>query len=529
MKRSLYITLLSFLLCTVTTEAQTCDFYMDSARSGNNILLATRQNTVGNTIGKVVLTKLDASGSEIWAVAYNQSDEVKKVILHEDGSNFCFLEIHYYNGMHISKIDMQTGALLWQSQQFLKSTLYSDVVRVLVRKSEIILICSNLTEVNNISGGHLIYKISKGAAPVTELIHQWSGTFLGNLVQDSKENIIYGYAYNFNQTVVPHIRKINGYNFDAPMWDKEYNTTISPNLMELDELLMDAQDNLYLVSGADDIDVFKVDSNNGNQIWGLNSVNSSVYGSRMAYAKFYDGHLYMSLEHTTVGASTSYFAVKKINTETGTQAWTGTAPQMTIPPLGPNFPNYQAASHFDIGCDGSIYATGYCGSYGYENGGWAVMKINGTTGAKIAEKIVDNDMQLDALSNGYAAFVMNDEPLFIGNKQNGSVVARAIVRTDTDLNDNGIMLSPCAVLSVEDLTKSNIKLYPNPATDVVNISLEDNKTIKSILLYAVDGRKMGSWEDHQNNITIASYPTGVYIMKLTDSDNKVFYRKIIKK
>ncbi|RYY42507.1 MAG: T9SS type A sorting domain-containing protein [Chitinophagaceae bacterium] len=352
---------------------------------------------------------------------------------------------------------------------------------------------------------------------------------MGNLIQDSKENILYGYVYNFNATAVPHIRKINGYNFDAPMWDKEYNTANHPNLMKLHRLLMDPQDNLYLVSGADDVDIFKVDSNNGNQIWGLNSVNSSVHGANVSYHKFYDGHLYVSLKHNTVGAITSYFAVKKINTETGTMVWNGPSPQMSIAPLGPNLPDNQAILSFDIGCDGSIYATGYCGSNGFGDGAWGIMKISGTTGAKLAEKIIDNNLQLDGLSNGYAAYAFNDEPLFIGNKQNGSVVGRAIVKTDTDLISNGSMSSPCSVLSTEELAKASIEIYPNPTTDRVNILLEDNTTIASILVYAIDGRKMGAWEGSQDHISIGSFPTGVYVMKIIDNDNKVFYKKIIKK
>ncbi|RYZ20582.1 MAG: hypothetical protein EOO10_23095, partial [Chitinophagaceae bacterium] len=196
MKGLFYITILLFLFNLDTASAQTCDFFMASTRSGNTVLLATKQITVGNTIGKAVLTKLDASGATIWTSSYNQSEEVQEIIIHENGDDFSYLELHYYGGMRLYKINMQTGALVAQSQLFLNLP-YNNQVRVLVRKNEIILVGPNLSEVNGITGGFVVYKINKAALPDSQVVYQGTGTFLGNLIQDSKENILYGYVYNF--------------------------------------------------------------------------------------------------------------------------------------------------------------------------------------------------------------------------------------------------------------------------------------------------------------------------------------------
>lgn len=83
-------------------------------------------------------------------------------------------------------------------------------------------------------------------------------------------------------------------------------------------------------------------------------------------------------------------------------------------------------------------------------------------------------------------------------------------------------------MSVEDLTKNEFKIYPNPAQDFINIS--GNKEISSVQFYDLSGKlvKNHSLNSKQTNLNIASLPKGIYILKII-SEGKVQAHKIIKK
>lgn len=73
-------------------------------------------------------------------------------------------------------------------------------------------------------------------------------------------------------------------------------------------------------------------------------------------------------------------------------------------------------------------------------------------------------------------------------------------------------------------TKAEIKVYPNPVSDVLFI---DNKNLKSATLYSMDGKKL--METQTNELQVANLPKGVYVVRLVTPDNKILSKKIIKK
>jgi len=82
---------------------------------------------------------------------------------------------------------------------------------------------------------------------------------------------------------------------------------------------------------------------------------------------------------------------------------------------------------------------------------------------------------------------------------------------------------------VNPILDNLISIYPNPVKDIVNISIKDNSTIKTIELYDVQGRLLQTQvvNDIASQINIAERANGMYFIKInTDKGSKV--EKLIK-
>ena len=71
---------------------------------------------------------------------------------------------------------------------------------------------------------------------------------------------------------------------------------------------------------------------------------------------------------------------------------------------------------------------------------------------------------------------------------------------------------------LEDLAKENIKIFPNPAIDYLNISDADNK-IKSVELIDINGKILLSTEE--KNINVSLLASGIYTIRLALKDKVI--------
>lgn len=82
-------------------------------------------------------------------------------------------------------------------------------------------------------------------------------------------------------------------------------------------------------------------------------------------------------------------------------------------------------------------------------------------------------------------------------------------------------------LAVNDATvQSALKVYPNPATDVVNVSA--NKDIKSVTVIDLSGKKVQSFKGGKD-INVSSLTKGTYILQVYYGNGAVENTKLIKK
>ena len=80
-------------------------------------------------------------------------------------------------------------------------------------------------------------------------------------------------------------------------------------------------------------------------------------------------------------------------------------------------------------------------------------------------------------------------------------------------------------LGLDDLSKmENVKLYPNPTFDMVYVKVDN---LKRLEVYDINSRKL--FESTENQISLSSYQTGVYFVKVINNNNNSRMFKIVLK
>lgn len=79
-----------------------------------------------------------------------------------------------------------------------------------------------------------------------------------------------------------------------------------------------------------------------------------------------------------------------------------------------------------------------------------------------------------------------------------------------------------------NFNKNEVKFYPNPATEVVNITGSQNQMTDAVV-YSADGKLLKSEKIQDGKVNVSELPSGSYILKVSDkkADSKTV--KIIKK
>jgi hypothetical protein len=79
-------------------------------------------------------------------------------------------------------------------------------------------------------------------------------------------------------------------------------------------------------------------------------------------------------------------------------------------------------------------------------------------------------------------------------------------------------------LTVAENKLENFKIYPNPASDYIEIVTD--LTIKKVQLFSVSGQLIST--EKQNRISMASLPSGFYLVKVWDQNGNTATKKVVK-
>jgi len=78
------------------------------------------------------------------------------------------------------------------------------------------------------------------------------------------------------------------------------------------------------------------------------------------------------------------------------------------------------------------------------------------------------------------------------------------------------------------LTSSDIKLYPNPTTNVLNIQTADVNTIASVRVTDLNGRTVLQIDENINSINVSNLQSGLYLINIETSNGNITKRFIKK-
>lgn len=540
MKNFQNIVIIFFILIgNLCFSQEDCDFMFNAIESDSKIYVSSEVDEEPfDEISTPIISKLNSDGSLAWRTlpelpqGYTGVDFID---LFDSKENFIYT-IAYMEDLDIVvwKLDKTTGQVIWQSEVF--DSDFSGRPGIIDYNEDKIVLYTSIDDFNGGTiSGFRVYTLNKSNGD-NNLIHEDERNLPSiKMAMDSQGNIFYSYytsVNGLNDEAIPVIRKINGLNFNNIIWEKDYidNFNDTPSLDRIDNLFISNINEVFAMSSESGNDLFKIDGRDGSKIWGLNNIGA--FDRRLTDYKFRDGKLYMSFQHIYVGGSTANFEMSKVDTETGLKDWTTSQASMDV--LGGiDFANgnKQAIYSFDFDCSGDIYATGYYGTSGYGPGAMGIMKIDGMDGTKVNDITVTLfPDEVDEYSSGIKSFVINDNPIFLGNVETEEYESkRVFVTTDLQLNSINTTLDYCNLLSVNEYTIHNtIHIYPNPTDGILNIETE--KTITGIEVYNIAGQLVYNLNNYPNivRINVSSLNYGLYFLRFYDDLGTSYHLKFIK-
>lgn len=441
------------LISNVGIAQNSCDLMVNSLRINDGIIISAIKQSNNSS----VLSKIDTDGNELWKINETGTPLYNNGIkLFSDGYIYFIIDMTTSlatgNNTKLVKVNPTNGQIIWKTTIIgSDNDLSPDFLEF--NNSKIFLSTGIKDNNGGTTAGFKTYLIEKSTG-VSQLNSTSNRTCTNlKIAKDSKQNIIYATDNLYDTNTNLLITKVNGYNMNNVLWQKKYNnaTTNGATLPNIGKLFLDKFDNIYAFSNQTTIDVFKIESITGNEIWSKNNI---AYDRRITDYKMKNNYLYVSCQHIYVGSVYTSFEIIKINLETGNVAWGTYSEHMaftgaTIPgTTGTN----EAVFSFDIDCNEDVYATGYYGSSNYSPGAWGIMKINGATGLKINDlTITSNPSVLNTYSYGSSAYVYDNNVIFLGNLQYASNKAsRVFVKTNYQLSSNFYKKYLCSIDSDGD-------------------------------------------------------------------------------
>jgi hypothetical protein len=102
--------------------------------------------------------------------------------------------------------------------------------------------------------------------------------------------------------------------------------------------------------------------------------------------------------------------------------------------------------------------------------------------------------------------------------------------TDSTSGSNQVMnfMTPFNSLAtgVAEIEEIAFNIYPNPAVNEINISVEDNAQIDILKIYNQLGQKIMQENNVTNTIDISTLPKGIYIVELVSGNSSVRQKMI---
>jgi|GEM_PF-1866509 len=373
----------------------------------DGLIIAGMRNV--NNVPQPMIAKINVSGEIVWSAAapslvpatsYNSNMTIK---LFEDG----YVYGSYFQWQELQllwKVNAQTGEVAWivpfaseynivQAYTELDSTRFAAVYSNSQYDTRLAIF--------NKTTGAIIQQ-----SQITSSTHH-------NTALDGYGNLYLSFK---NQVL-----KYNGTDLDQIVWQRNYlDGTTANQLDEIHKMYLDPFGDIYLFgrNGYGDGLIVRISPFTGEQIW-----KAIISSDNVRIADFVDRNncIYITYRHTLTGGGTYKWQTAKIAKNNGQILWSNMLHVTPQASASTNTDKEQAALSLDVDCNGDIYQTGYYAAENYGPGNWGIMKLDGSTGAKLYDLTISEDSTAaDTQSQGTVAAVFGNTPVILGQVEIGT-------------------------------------------------------------------------------------------------------------
>lgn len=176
-----------------------------------------------------------------------------------------------------------------------------------------------------------------------------------------------------------------------------------------------------------------------------------------------------------------------------------------------------------VNSDGSFYVSGTV--YAHSNGGYG----QGDTGIYALDS--SGNVVWSKLIGGSnyeqgRRIIKNQDGNLLVFGETGS--SNGLVTNNHGMNDFWLVKFELDILNSTTFSSNQFKVYPNPTSDVINISNPENISINKIEIIDLNGRILFTTEEFLNTINLKEFQSNMYILKLYVNDD-VFNFNFLKK
>ncbi|MFT6814413.1 MAG: hypothetical protein ACJAZ3_000301 [Sphingobacteriales bacterium] len=83
---------------------------------------------------------------------------------------------------------------------------------------------------------------------------------------------------------------------------------------------------------------------------------------------------------------------------------------------------------------------------------------------------------------------------------------------------------------IEEFQNEKVEIYPNPTTNTLNISVNNESNIKELALFSLNGVKVKRFVNKQNNyqnLDVSDVAFGIYLIKIETENHSIITRKVV--
>ncbi len=175
---------------------------------------------------------------------------------------------------------------------------------------------------------------------------------------------------------------------------------------------------------------------------------------------------------------------------------------------------------------------GYANAFNQNIGSWNVSNVTGMNAMFSGAQL--STANYDALLIGWSTISSNETPLkpnVVFSGGNSKYCNGATARNILDFTPNNWTITDggldCSSLDTETFVTSNLKLYPNPVINVLNVKVDNNLINQPYNVFDSLGRVVlnGNLDDVETTINVEQLSKGIYYLKVSDNSASKFVKE----